>query len=182
MLAANPAGSFDYKKYAGKTVKLRLSKHSYVEALLPDLPSFQNQTGIKVEYDITPEEQYFDKLGLSQKSSDFDVAMLGAYMTWEYGPAGWVEGLQPYVSDTSKTTPDFQIADFFPNTVKNDSWDGTPGDAPGTRDAKRWAHAWGWEINVLCYRQDILMKHGLTVPRTYAPPTASSRASSARHR
>jgi multiple sugar transport system substrate-binding protein len=160
---------FDYKKYAGKTVKLRLSKHPYVEALLPDLPTFEKQTGIKVEYDITPEEQYFDKLklGLSQKSSDFDVAMLGAYMTWEYGPAGWLEDLQPYIGDKSKTTPAFDIGDFFPNTVKNDSWDGTAGDAPGTNSPKQWALPWGWEINVLCYRQDILKKHGLSVPTTY---------------
>ncbi len=170
VLAANaPGGGFDYKKYSGKTVRLRLSKHPYVEALMPDIPTFEKQTGIKVLSDVTPEEQYFDKLklGLSQKSSDFDVCMLGAYMTWEYGPAGWVEDLRPYMNDKSKTTPEFDEADFFPNTLHNDSWDGTPGDAPGSGSAKQWALPWGWEINTLVYRQDILKKHGLSVPQSY---------------
>ena len=63
------SGDFDYKKYAGKTVKLRLSKHPYVEALLPELPIFEKQTGIKVEYDITPEEQYFDSSNSGSRKS-----------------------------------------------------------------------------------------------------------------
>lgn len=45
------SSDFDYKKYAGRTVELRLSKHPYVEARLPDLPVFEKQTGIKVAYD-----------------------------------------------------------------------------------------------------------------------------------
>ena len=93
LAAMSPGGAFDHKKYAGQKVHLRLSKHPYVDALTPDIAKFKEMTGIDVTYDITPEEQYFDKLklGLSQKSSDFDVCMVGAYMTWEYGPAGWLE-------------------------------------------------------------------------------------------
>lgn len=169
-LAANaPAGTFDMKKYAGQKVHLRLSKHPYVDALIPDLPNFKSATGIEVSYDITPEEQYFDKLklGLSQKSSDFDVCMVGAYMTWEYGPAGWLEDLKPLMDDATKTAPAFDAADIYPNVLKNDSWSGTPGDAPGTGAAKQWALPWGWEINTLVYRQDILKKHNLAVPKSY---------------
>jgi multiple sugar transport system substrate-binding protein len=169
LAAAAPSDAFDMKKYAGQKVHLRLSKHPYVDALTPVLSNFKALTGIDVSYDITPEEQYFDKLklGLSQKSSDFDVCMLGAYMTWEYGPAGWVEDLKPYIDDATKTAPAFDAADIYPNVLKNDSWNGTPGDAPGTSGAKQWALPWGWEINTLVYRQDILKKHNLAVPKSY---------------
>ncbi len=168
-LAAAPPSDFNFKQFQGQTVRLRLSKHPYVEALLPDLPSFEKLTGIKVQYDITPEEQYFDKvkLGLSQRTSDFDVFMLGAYMTWEYGPAGWIEDLNPYIGNKAKTAPDFEPSDFFPSTMHGDQWDGVAGDKVGTGSAKQWALPWGWEINVLTYRQDILKKHGLPVPKSY---------------
>jgi multiple sugar transport system substrate-binding protein len=169
LAAMSPGGAFDHKKYAGQKVHLRLSKHPYVDALTPDIAKFKEMTGIDVTYDITPEEQYFDKLklGLSQKSSDFDVCMVGAYMTWEYGPAGWLEDLKPFMADANKTAPEFDAADIYPNVLKNDSWSGTPGDLPGTGEAKQWALPWGWEINVLTYRQDILKKHNLAVPRSY---------------
>jgi multiple sugar transport system substrate-binding protein len=169
LAADTSAGSFNMKKYAGQKVHLRLSKHPYVEALTPDLPNFTTATGIEVTYDITPEEQYFDKLklGLSQKSTDFDVCMVGAYMTWEYGPAGWLEDLKPLIDDATKTAPNFDAADIFPNVLKSDSWSGTPGDAPGAGAAKQWALPWGWEINTLVYRQDILKKHNLAVPKSY---------------
>jgi multiple sugar transport system substrate-binding protein len=167
--SAATSGAFDWKRYSGTKIHLQLSKHPYVQALMPQIPEFQRLTGIDVTYEITPEEQYFDKLklGLSQKSSSFDIFMLGAYMTWEYGPAGWLEDLGPYVKDSAKTAADWDVNDFFPNTISNDSWDGTPGDSPGSGSAHQWAFPWGWEINVLVYRKDIFRKHGLTVPATY---------------
>lgn len=160
---------FNWKKYAGTTIHLRLSNHPYVTALLPDLPTFKTLTGIKVTYDITAEEQYFDKLklGLSGRSSAFDVFMLGAYMSWEYGPAGWAEDMKPYINDPSKTAPEWDFTDFFPNVVHNDSWDGIAGHAPGTGNMHQWAFPWGWEINTLVYRRDLFQKHGLKVPSTY---------------
>ena len=48
-----------------------------------------------VTYDIFPEDVYFDKVtaALSSKSTQYDAFMTGAYMTWTYGPAGWIDDL-----------------------------------------------------------------------------------------
>ncbi len=166
---SGPSSSFDYKKYAGATVTLQVSKHPYIDALKANVSKFTDLTGINVTFDMQPEALYFDKIkfGLAQKSSDFDVFMLGAYMTWQYGPAGWVEDLGPYIRDPGKTAPEFDFADIFPNVLANDSWDNKPGDKPGTGSAHQWALPWGWESYMLTYRRDILKKHGLAVPRSY---------------
>jgi len=140
LAADTPSGAFDHKKYAGQKVHLRLSKHPYVDALTPVISQFKELTGIDVTYDITPEEQYFDKLklALSQKSSDFDVCMLGAYMTWEYGLAGWVEDLKPYIDDASKTAPEFDAADIYPKRAQKRLVERDAGRRPGTGAAKQW--------------------------------------------
>jgi multiple sugar transport system substrate-binding protein len=80
---AYAADPFSWTKYQGKTVRLLLNKHPYTDSMLPELDKFQKLTGIKVIYDIFPEEQYFDKLTvvLSSGSSDYDVFMTGAYQT-----------------------------------------------------------------------------------------------------
>lgn len=95
--ADDVTGSFDWKREKGTTVKALLNKHPYTDALVADLKSFTEKTGIKVQYDVFPEDNYFDKLtvDLSSGRASYDVFMLGAYMVWQYGPPGWLEDLGP---------------------------------------------------------------------------------------
>ena len=48
-----------------------------------------------IVYDVFPEDVYFDKVtaALSASSPEYDAFMTGAYMTWTYGPAGWIADL-----------------------------------------------------------------------------------------
>ena len=71
------------------------NKHPYADAMIADLDNFKTMTGMDVTYDIFPEDVYFDKVtaALSSKSDQYDAFMTGAYMTWTYGPAGWIEDL-----------------------------------------------------------------------------------------
>jgi multiple sugar transport system substrate-binding protein len=87
------AADFNWKAYSGKSVKLLLNKHPYVDAMIGDLEAFKTLTGMNVTYDIFPEDVYFDKVtaALSSKSDQYDAFMTGAYMTWTYGPAGWID-------------------------------------------------------------------------------------------
>ena len=39
--------------------------------------------------------------------------MTGAYMTWTYGPAGWIDDLNEYIGDASKTNPDYNWEDML---------------------------------------------------------------------
>ncbi len=168
--APTAASNFNWKKYAGTTIHVNFSKHPYSNAAVADLASFKKLTGINAVVNFTPEQEYFDKLqlNLAGKSTELDVFMLGAYMAWQYGPPGYCVDLSQYIKDASVTSPDFNVTDFFPVVMRNDSWNGVAGTPPGVGDAKQWAFPWGWEQNVLTYRRDLFQKHGIAVPTTYA--------------
>ncbi|WP_434358718.1 extracellular solute-binding protein [Parasalinivibrio latis] len=160
------AADFDWQKYKGKTVKLLLNKHPYVDAMIANLPTFEKMTGMKVQYDIFPEDVYFDKVtaALSSRSSEYDAFMTGAYMTWTYGPAGWIVDLNEYINDPAKTNPNYHWQDVLPGLRASTAWDGIPGSKLGSANAKQWCIPWGYELNNLSYNRRYFDKAGLQVP------------------
>src|ERR1700753_738795 len=103
-------------KHKATQLHLLLNKHPYADAMIADLDNFKKMTGMDVTYDIFPEDVYFDKVtaALSAKSSQYDAFMTGAYMTWTYGPAGWIEDLNPYLQSAAKTNPNYDWDDVLP--------------------------------------------------------------------
>lgn len=160
------AAGFDWKKHAGKTVKLLLNKHPYTDAMIADLDNFKEMTGMDVKYDVFPEDVYFDKVtaALSSGSTEYDAFMSGAYMTWTYGPAGWIEDLNQWIKDPEKTNPMYAFDDFLPGVIKSCAWNGVPGGALGSADAKQWAIPLAYEQNNLTYNKRIFDANGLKVP------------------
>ena len=55
-------GEFDRRRYEGETIKLLLNQHPYTDGMLAEVASFEAMTGITVEYDIFPEEEYFNRV------------------------------------------------------------------------------------------------------------------------
>lgn len=167
MAVTGPAFAFDWKAHSGTEIKLMLNKHPYTDAMLAHLSEFTEKTGIKVSYDVLPEDEYFDKvtIGLSTKSPEYSVFMTGAYQVWQYAPPGFMEDLSPYMKDPEKTAPEWDQDDIYPNLLSSLAWNLKPGDPLGTPDAKQWALPWGFETNTLIYRKDIFEKHNLTPPK-----------------
>ena len=87
------AADFDWQKYKGTKLKLLLNKHPYADAMIANIQTFKDMTGMDISWDIFPEDVYFDKVtaALSSGSTEYDAFMTGAYMTWTYGPAGWMD-------------------------------------------------------------------------------------------
>ena len=157
---------FDWKKFSGSKVKLLLNKHPYTDAMIANLDNFKELTGMDVVYDVFPEDVYFDKVtaALSSSSSEYDAFMTGAYMTWTYGPAGWVEDLNEWIQDDAKTNPDYNWEDMLEGVRKSCAWNGQPGGELGSADAKQWCIPWGYEQNNLAYNSAMLEKAGVGVP------------------
>ncbi len=157
---------FDWKKHSGTTVKLLLNKHPYADALIANLENFKELTGMEVEYDVFPEDVYFDKVtaALSSGSSEYDAFMTGAYMTWTYGPAGWVDDLNEYIMDETKTNPDYNWEDVLEGVRKSCAWNGRPGGELGSDDAKQWCIPLAYEQNNLTYNKRVFDSNGLSVP------------------
>ena len=160
------AADFDWRKHKGKTVKLLLNKHPYTDAMIANLGNFRKLTGMDVRYDIFPEDVYFDKVtaALSSGSSGYDAFMTGAYMTWTYGPAGWIDDLGEYIGDPSRTSPDYDWEDMLEGVRASCAWNGRPGGALGSADARQWCIPWGYEQNNLSYNADMLNAAGVAVP------------------
>jgi multiple sugar transport system substrate-binding protein len=166
--ATSAQGNFDWKSQSGKSLKLLLNQHPYQQALVAELPKFQELTGINVTYDVFPEQNYFDKVTLDLQagaSSSYDVFMTGAYMIWQYAPSGWMEPLEKWINDPAKTNPDYDFKDILPGLAASERWNLKPGRA-NLGEGSQYALPWGYEANALMYRADLFKKHNLKVPTT----------------
>lgn len=162
------AAGFDWKQQDGSKLRVMFNQHPYAEAIIQKIPDFTALTGIEVEYSLTPEENYFDKVttALNSKSGDPDIFMTGAYQVWEYAPAGYVEDLSTYINDAGKTSPDYDFADFYPGIVGSLQWDLVAGHKTGS--GPQWALPLGFEMYSLAYNKTVFADLGLTPPKTMA--------------
>ncbi len=161
------AADFDWMKFKGKKLKILLNKHPYADAMIADLNAFKSLTGMEVAYDIFPEDVYFDKVtaALSSSSSEYDAFMTGAYMTWTYGPAGWITDLNEYLKDPAKTNPKYAWDDVLPGLRASTAWNGVPGGELGSADAKQWCIPWGYELNNISYNTKMFEKAKVSPPK-----------------
>lgn len=164
--SSGKAEDFDWKAHDGTKLNVMFNEHNYSKAVITKIKDFEELTGIKVEYSSTPEENYFDKLNtaLSSRSGTPDVYMTGAYQVWEYAPAGYIEPLDDYINDASKTSADYNFDDFYEGVVGALKWDLVPGHSVGEGD--QWALPMGWEINNLAYNKRVFDEKGVSVPTT----------------
>lgn len=162
------AQEFNWRAFEGESLKLLLNQHPYQQALVGELPKFTELTGIEVTYDVFPEQNYFDKVTIDLSAGDastYDVFMTGAYMIWQYAPAGWMEPLEPYINDPAKTNPDYDFEDILADLRNSEMWNLEPG-RQNLGQGSQYAIPWGFETNALMYRKDLFDKHGLKVPTT----------------
>ena len=164
------AADYDWKQHSGTGVKLLLNKHPYTDAMIANLDSFKQLTGMDVAYDVFPEDVYFDKVtaALASGSSEYDAFMTGAYMTWTYGPAGWIVDLNEYIHDAAKTNPNYNWEDMLPGVRASCAWNGQPGAPLGSADAKQWCIPWGYEQNNITFNQLMFDEIGAEPPRDLA--------------
>ncbi len=162
--SSGKAFSWDIEK--GKKIKVLFNQHPYAEAIIKKLPEFESKTGIKVEYSITPEENYFDKVttSLNSKSGDPDLFMTGAYQIWEYAPPGYVQDLSKFIGDKSLTAADYNVEDFYPGILGSLRWDLVAGHKTGT--GPQWALPLGFEGYNLAYNKRVFAEKGLKPPTT----------------
>ncbi|MBN2375059.1 MAG: sugar ABC transporter substrate-binding protein [Sedimentisphaerales bacterium] len=157
---------FSWDMAKGAKIKVLLNQHMYAEAIIKKIADFTQKTGIEVDYAITPEENYFDKVttSLNSRSGDPDIFMTGAYQIWEYGAANFIQDLTPFIEDSNLTGPDYDIADFYEGVLGACRWDLIPGHKTGA--GPYWGLPLGFEIYSLAYNKKVFADRGLAVPKT----------------
>ena len=157
--AAPKAASFDWKKYAGTSIKVYTSDSGQIKFIKPKLSEFETLTGMKVELESADATSYRTNLPvqLTAKSSDFDVmATFPETDGMQFSANGWYEPLDKYISDTTLTSPEFDFQDF-PAGVRNAMK--VKGNTVGI--------LWETQTDIIYYRKDLLKSAGLAVPNTY---------------
>ena len=161
------SGAFDWKKASGTTLKLLQTPHPYQQSFQPLLKEFTELTGIEVKADLVPEADYFTKLNteLAGGTGDHDAFMLGAYFIWQYGPANWLEDLNPWIQNSSATNAEYAFDDIFEGLRTSTQWDFKVGSPLGT--GGQWAVPWGFENNVVAYNKKYFDAKGIKLPDSF---------------
>ena len=165
--AGEVTGGFDWKKASGTKLKILQTPHPYQQSFQPLLKDFTALTGIEVQADLVAEADYFTKLNteLAGRTGAHDVFMTGAYFIWQYGPPGWMEDLNPWLQNTSATSPDYDFEDIYEGLRTSTRWDFKPGSPLGT--GGQWAIPWGFETNVIAYNKRLFDARGVKPAETF---------------
>jgi len=109
----------DVKKYSGQTIHLAVQKHTATDAIQQMSPSFESQTGIKVNFENIPQQQLNQKqlTDLSTGTGSYDV--IGWFMNPEYVENNWIYPVDELQQDKNITdTKLLAMDDFFPKFLE----------------------------------------------------------------
>lgn len=150
------------------TIRLLANDHPWIHHMREHLSDFTRATGIVVEVDVYPEEQFREKRTVEMLSgiSEFDLFMImpGNSLS-EYHYRGWVEPLDRFIDDGSGGVPTIAVEDFFPAAL-----------AAGVRDERHYSIPILLETSILAYNREIFEQYDLEVPRTMGELEATARA------
>ncbi|MBC8388248.1 MAG: sugar ABC transporter substrate-binding protein [Actinobacteria bacterium] len=161
---------FDYRQFAGSQITILGCAGPFNPEIQEAIEPFFELTGIEVALlDFVPETEYYNKVQLvcAAKQGEYDIYMVGFPNMIDWVPAGWLEPLDAYLEDPTLTSPDMDLADFYPKVIENCYWDGVNGHKFGSSDnASLYVLPLGCMINTIMYRKDIFDKYGLEPPKT----------------
>ena len=158
--AGAEAAKIDWKAYQGTTVNLFMLRHPWQEAIEPMLPNFEALTGIKVQSNKLPEQQYLTKTVTDLSASSFpqDVFMTQFYEAPRFEQEHWTADLKPLMDNPRITDPAwYDWDDFFPAARRIAT--------AGRKYTDRVAIT--AEAQILVYRTDVLKDAGIAVPATF---------------
>ena len=153
------APAFSWKRFAGTQLRFVVPSYGWTnDVIRPELPQFESLTGMKVTWEVYPEDAFRQKLTIEMSSGSgaLDGFMsLTAYDGFRFAKAGWYEPLEPYVSNSGLTEAQYDFKDFYPSlrgaATINGKLIGVP-TAP--------------EVQLLYYRTDLFQARGLILPKT----------------
>src|SRR5215475_8834745 len=138
---------------------LLVNSHDWTnEIIRPAIPEFEQLTGIKVAWEIFPEDQFRQKLAVEMVSGSGSVDGFMSLTSWDglrFLKAGWYEPIEKYVKNPALTSPQFLFEDFFPNTRQIATVNGQLIGVPLYP-----------EVELLYYRKDVFKAKNVAVPQT----------------
>jgi len=141
-------------------IKLLANDHPWIHHTREHISDFTGATGITVDIEVYPEEQFRTKRTVEMLSgiSEFDLFMImpGNSLS-EYHNQGWVEPLDRFIDGMNGTAPSLPVGDIYPAAL-----------AAGVRDGLHYTIPILLETSILAYNREIFNRFDLVVPRTLA--------------
>src|SRR5438067_3142598 len=76
--------AFDWKKYSGKHIRFLVNSHDWTnEVVRPAIGEFEQLTGIKVSWEIFPEDQFRQKLAVELVAGSGTVDGFMSLTSWD---------------------------------------------------------------------------------------------------
>ena len=152
---ATVAFAADDKPFKGTTLRVILATHDWTNAIEKKLGEFEDATGMKIEFEVYPENQLSDKLNVELGSGGkyIDVFMCRPLQeVQQFIQNGFLADCTDLVND-----PEFDGADFITAALNGYAYN-------GANDGKYYGVPLITERQVLMYRKDLLEKAGIGVP------------------
>mgnify|MGYP005858152001 CR=1 FL=1 len=153
------AGGFNWKRFSGTRVRFVNNTHDWSTELVPKaLPEFEQLTGIKVQWEILPENEFRQKSTLELKSSPESIDGYMSLPSWDseaFWQSGWYEPIQKYIDNKELTNPEYDFKDFFPTCIQIATVKNTLIGVPLYP-----------EVQLLYYNADKFKEKGVKVPET----------------
>ncbi len=153
--------TFDWKRFRGRELFVMLAKHPWPEEMVKWLPEFQELTGMKVSYEMLPDQQQRQKNVIQFTAGDSGIDAFYSSLHVEkkrFWKSGWYEPLNPFLQNAAVTSPDFDWNDFTDGARRTATQpDGTVSGIPCFMDAL-----------IFFYRKDVFQEKGLRPPKTMA--------------
>jgi multiple sugar transport system substrate-binding protein len=152
------AQSFEWKAHEGAHIKVLLNDHPWINVLLFSLKEFYERTGITVEFEKYPEEQFRVKQLVDMMSGipEFDVSMIMPGQSLrKFIKEGWLMPLDQFMQSEATLCPGFDASDIFEHAMETGKSDGVCYTLPFI-----------YETSLLAYNKVIFKQFGLSPPRT----------------
>jgi multiple sugar transport system substrate-binding protein len=149
------------KPFAGVTLHGASFQHRFFTLLQNYIPEFEQQTGMKVDLQLSAFPVYNQQanLELSSGGSAYDFVNVTFILAARWVAAGLLADLDEFTSDPNLTPADWNPKDFV------------DGAQVPYRDAKGATFGYSWEGGAMLMglsRMDLMEKKGLKIPKTFA--------------
>jgi multiple sugar transport system substrate-binding protein len=157
MASAAMAGSVNWMQSKGTEIRFLMNKHPFTSFIEPKVAEFEKMTGIKVNFEVFPEDQFRNKrmIELNAGGTVDGYMIMPGQAKLHYWKAGWLKPLDAYIADPALTEADWDIKDFFAGPMKGSSIDG-----------KQIGVVINAEASLLSYRKDLFDRFKIKVPET----------------
>lgn len=149
--------TIDWGQFSGQTLTLGFETHPFTTGIKPLIPEFEQLTGIKVDMQVSNENELLQKLSVALSSGQSTPDVFFLENLGQYARAGWIQPLDQYLHNKKLTDPSwYKIHDVFPAAFRFATYRNHIYGMPITA-----------EVQVLYYWKNILSKYGLPVPTTF---------------